>query len=250
MIRHAPFGVKRSGEFSNMRGMPRAVKEVTIHETTTNGGNHLDTLLAHYARGALSPPLHVLVESHLALRPESRPFVGAMESVVASAITEEEPVAIANRDERLAAIFHMDDAEPQPRPEQAASVSSDIPHALGRYLGCELNELQWRSLLPGVKECRIADNEQGEATLYWIKGGRKIPSHTHEGSEYTLVLKGAFSDVNGRYERGDIAIADMDVDHCPVADPGEDCFCFAVTDAPLKLTGPIGRIVQRFFVKQ
>jgi putative transcriptional regulator len=216
-----------------------------------NGENHLDTLLAHYARGALSAPLHALVASHLVIRPESRLFVGAMESVVASAIVEEEPAPIQNRDERLAAIFAIDkqSAEPAAAPVPTAAIEGDVPQPLARYLGCSLDEVPWRTLLPGVKEYRVEDNEHGEATLYWIKAGRTMPSHTHEGSEYTLVLKGAFSDLNGHYARGDIAIADMDVDHRPVADPGEDCFCFAVTDAPLKLTGPIGRIVQRFFAK-
>ena len=51
----------------------------------------------------------------------------------------------------------------------------------------------------------------------------------------------------GRYARGDLAIADSALDHQPVADSGEDCICFAVTDAPLRLTGPVGRIVERLF---
>lgn len=220
-----------------------------MHHGGTFMETPLDTLLAHYARGALSAPLHVLVASHLELRPESRRFVGALEGVVASAIVEEDPVPIGDRDARLAAIFAADaDGDTQTRTAPSAD-PHDMPHPLARYLGQSLSDLSWRTLLPGVKEFRIEDNEQGEAVLYWIKGGRKMPFHTHEGSEYTLVLEGAFSDLNGHYGRGDIAIADADVDHRPIADPNADCFCFAVTDAPLKLTGPIGRIVQRFFVK-
>lgn len=236
----------------NARGTPRMVTDVTTRETNHHEETALDTLLAHYARGALSAPLHVLVASHLEIRPESRRFVGALEGVVASAIVEEDPVPIGDRDARLAAIFAAEEAgDTLARPRAAHSaISGDVPHPLARYLGQSLNDVPWRTLLPGVKEYRIEDNEEGEATLYWIKGGRKMPFHTHEGSEYTLVLKGAFSDLNGHYGRGDIAIADADVDHRPIADPDADCFCFAVTDAPLKLTGPIGRIVQRFFIKR
>ncbi|KPQ11235.1 MAG: putative transcriptional regulator [Saliniramus fredricksonii] len=227
------------------------VRDVTTQEINHHEETALDTLLAHYARGALSAPLHVLVASHLELRPESRRFVGALEGVVASAIVQEDPVHISDRDARLAAIFAAEaESETPVRARSAYSgISGDVPHPLARYLGQSLTEVPWRSLLPGVKEYRIEDNEEGEAVLYWIKGGRKMPFHTHEGSEYTLVLKGAFSDLNGHYGRGDIAIADADVDHRPIADPDADCFCFAVTDAPLKLTGPIGRIVQRFFIK-
>lgn len=213
----------------------------------------MDTLLASYARGALNTPLHILVESHLALRPESRRFVGALEAVVASEILRQDGGPVRDRDQRLAAIFASNDFGGEridarrPGDAAASNAAGAIPHALTRYLGGDIGDVKWRTLLPGVKEFRIEDNEDGEATLYWIRGGKKIPSHTHEGSEYTLVLRGAFSDVNGRYGRGDIAVADSDVDHCPVADPAADCFCFAVTDAPLRLTGPIGRIIQRFF---
>lgn len=207
----------------------------------------LDTLLANYARGSLSAPLHALVESHLVIRPEGRRFVSALEAASASQIERVEPVSMPDRDRRLAAIFaQADEPVRTPAPPRYAR-DAVVPYPLARYLGTSLAETPWRTLLPGVKEYRVSDNEDGEATLYWIRGGRKIPSHTHEGSEYTLVLKGAFSDIHGHYARGDIAIADMDVDHQPKADPDEDCFCFAVTDAPLRLTGPIGRIVQKIF---
>jgi putative transcriptional regulator len=82
--------------------------------------------------------------------------------------------------------------------------------------------------------------------LYRIRAGKKMPQHTHEGSEYTLVIRGAFSDVTGRYGRGDVAISDEDLDHTPIAEAGEECLCFAVMDAPLRLTGPIGRFLNRF----
>jgi putative transcriptional regulator len=59
--------------------------------------------------------------------------------------------------------------------------------------------------------------------------------------EMTLLLAGGFSDETGHYLRGDVALADPSVDHRPVADPGEDCLCLAVTDAPLRLTGRFGR---------
>ena len=53
--------------------------------------------------------------------------------------------------------------------------------------------------------------------------------------------------MTGHYARGDIALAEADLDHKPMTDAGEDCICFAVTDAPLHLTGPFGRLLDRFF---
>ena len=75
-----------------------------------------------------------------------------------------------------------------------------------------------------------------------VRAGKAVPQHTHEGNELTLVLEGSFHDELGRYARGDLAITDPTVEHRPVADEGQDCLCLAVTDARLRLTGPLGRL--------
>jgi len=59
------------------------------------------------------------------------------------------------------------------------------------------------------------------------------------------VITGAFNDPQGRYMRGDIAIADPSIDHSPEIERDADCICFAVTDAPLRLTSPVGRFVEK-----
>ena len=79
--------------------------------------------------------------------------------------------------------------------------------------GSSLDRVRWRTLLPGIKAFRIEEAGRGEAALYWIRPGRRMLAHTHEGCEYTLVLKGGFADSVGHYRRGDIAIADHEIDH-------------------------------------
>ena len=209
----------------------------------------LDALLAAYAAGSLSAPLHVLVAGHLALTPRSRTFVRSLEDLGASALEAERPVPVSDRDAMLSAIFAAAEP-PAPGPAPVAAGDAVLPDPIARYLGRGLDGIRWRTVLPGVKECKVEKTARGEAVLYWIKPGRKMPNHTHEGSEYTLVLKGGFTEVGGHFRRGDIAIADQDVDHRPVADLDEDCICFAVTDAPLRLTGPVGRVLQRLFGKK
>jgi putative transcriptional regulator len=206
----------------------------------------LDALLAGYASGTLSAPLHALVAGHLALAPRSRAFVRSLEATSGRNLDAIDPVPVTGRDEKLNAIFATSQEPDPPRVADAPAAGSVLPSPVIRYIGRDLPEIRWKTLLPGVKEYKIEESERGEAVLYWIKRGRKMPSHTHDGSEFTLVLQGAFRDENGHYRRGDIAIADQEVDHRPVADPDGDCICFAVTDAPLRLTGPVGRIIQRF----
>ena len=79
-----------------------------------------------------------------------------------------------------------------------------------------------------------------------VLAGAAMPNHSHNGTELTLVLKGAFQDADGYFARGDIEIADSDVQHIPVADIHEDCICLAVTDAPLRFEGLLPRILQKF----
>jgi putative transcriptional regulator len=150
---------------------------------------------------------------------------------------------VRDRDVKLASIF----GDEGPAVADAAPIRCPIvPAPLTTLLGKPVSDLQWRRRLPGIREFELKASGEGEAKLYWISPGRAMPSHTHDGSEVTLVLRGGFSDPTGHYRRGDIAIADSDLDHHPRADEDEDCICFAVIDAPLRLTGPVGRIVQRF----
>lgn len=203
-------------------------------------GRPIDALLADYAAGRLARPLHGLVAAHLAIKPENRNYVAALEAVQARAVDEIAPQPLSRRDAMLEKIFASEATRGSDLPDDV------IPPSLRALAGTGLSGLDWKSKLPGMKEFQIKDKSVGEAVFYWIKPGRQMPSHTHEGTEVTLVLKGGFSDTYGHYRRGDIAIADGEVDHQPRADEDEDCICFAVTDAPLRLTGPLGRMLRIF----
>ncbi|WP_020178327.1 ChrR family anti-sigma-E factor [Methylopila sp. M107] len=205
----------------------------------------MDALLAGYAAGALNPYLHALVESHLILSPENRDAVDALEAAVGDAIETIEPNVQnrAARDHVLAAIY-AGGWYGQARP---ASIDPDLPEPIARLVGAPLDSIRWRFAAPGVREHKLHDEGGLTVSLIRVKAGKRLPHHTHEGHEATLVLKGSFHDHSGRYGRGDVALADPSVDHRPIAGREEPCVCFVVTDAPLKLTGPIGRWIQSAF---
>ncbi len=215
---------------------------MTMHAAGLPHDRALDALLAGYASGALSAPLHALMAGHLAICPRNRAFVASLEEAHGTALERIDPVPLPGREGRLAEIM----AEGGSRPAAPAAPAGDpvLPAPIVRYLGLRIGDVPWRTLLPGVRQYKLRD-DAATATLFWIRPGRKMPHHTHDGSEITLVLRGGFQDCTGHYRRGDVAVADHEVDHRPVADPDDDCICFAVTDAPLRLTGPVGRVVQR-----
>ena len=216
---------------------------MTLHRPETLPARPIDTLLAGYAAGTLNAPLHALVGSHLAMSGTNRAFVAAMEELAGGSMDEAASAPIALHRSMLDAIV----IQPVSEPAAAPPVDDILPQPLRHLVGRGSSDIAWRFKLPGIREYRIAESEAGEAVLYWVKAGRRLPQHTHEGEEVTLLLQGGFTDPLGHYRRGDIAIADAELDHTPVADKDADCICFAVTDAPLQLTGPVMRLLRKVF---
>lgn len=208
-----------------------------------------DELLMEYAAGALAEPIAVLVATHMALCPQCRSRVETYEAV-GGAMFEDldgDPTDASMLENVLA---RLDDEEPEPvlpvRPQDPATVDVRVPNPLRSYLGGGLDDLKWKSR-GSLDEVRILPEYAGTTSrLFRIPAGAAMPQHTHDGTELTLVLTGGFTDRNGHYLRGDVAAADPTVDHRPIADAGEDCFCFAVNDAPLRLTGRFGRLLNPF----
>lgn len=204
----------------------------------------LEQALRGYASGALPPPLHALIGAHLELSCENRDFVAGLEKKHASlGIAHAAPCEMRQREDRLAAILEQ---EPLAREQCCRAPREGWPRALQHFLSAPPESLPFRTLLPGISECRLASEQNAEALLYRVRGGKKIPEHIHQGEEFTLVLSGALLDRGRRYGAGDVNIGDDSEAHAPVAEAGQDCICFVVLTGRLRLTGPIGRLFNRF----
>ena len=202
----------------------------------------LDSLLARYVAGTLPTPARVLVEAHLELKPKNRIKVRNLEAMAGLELMQTDPAELSDRDAMLAAVLTSE----APAPAIGAVNACDgrvFPKALYDFVGFDAADVPWRTRMPGFKEYDLGDIEGCHVNLFWIKPGRTVPAHTHEGSELSLVLDGAFSDALGHYGRGDISVADDSVDHRPSADTGRPCIGFAVMDAPLKLTGSFRQLI-------
>ena len=184
-------------------------------------GRRVAALLAAYTAGTLSEPFAVLAAAHLQMKADGR--------------ADAAPIRVDRRG--AGQISELD------------RLSALMPLALRSYVTRHVGALKWRTILPGIKECRIARNARGEASFLRCRPGAALPAHTHEGLEATLVLQGAFGDVTGHYALGDIEVADDTVDHRPVADRTAECIVFVVLEAPVKLTGPLGRLIQRIYTR-
>lgn len=207
---------------------------------TSAGGRAIDPLLAGYALGSLDPCMHALIEAHLILSHENRDMVRAIEAQAGAELDEAEgqPIGRHARDQVLGAIY-AGGWYGRPRPVR----DPDLPSPLLKLIGGPLDSVKWRFYGFGAQERTVYSDGAVTAQLFKVKPGRAFPSHTHDGIEATIVLRGSYRDATGRYARGDVAVADDAVDHRPIADPETGCVCFAVTEGRLKLTGPIGRLL-------
>lgn len=213
--------------------------------------HHLEpeTLMA-YAAGTLDETTSVLVATHMALCPDCRQTVRDQEAIGGTLIDVLEPAPLKDGAlDTVLSLLDAPDTEAAPKPTLAEHPETTrvVPHPLRDYIGGDLDGLSWKSRSRGIQEATVTIGDGTiRAALLRIRPGERIPAHTHDGVETTLVLKGAFSDETGRYARGDVAVATDELDHTPIADTDEECICFAVIDGSLKLTGPIGRVLNLF----
>ncbi|KIC08816.1 transcriptional regulator [Leisingera sp. ANG-M1] len=200
-----------------------------------------DAMIAAYAAGSLPHAFAMVVASHLSYCRDCQAALGAHQSA-GGALLE------AAHSEELspgmkASVMAILDKPPTPEP---------VYDAKGIYPGPVMQALKggaprWRTLGMGVKQNILYEGDGGSARLLYIPAGQAVPDHTHNGLELTLVLQGSFSDETGRFGVGDVEIGDEDLEHTPVADAGDPCICLAATDAPLRFSALMPRLLQPLF---
>jgi putative transcriptional regulator len=131
--------------------------------------------------------------------------------------------------------------------QQLANANQRLPRPLRRFVPDYYENLPWAGFSKSIQSYDLPfSDDQYTARFYKIAAGKELPQHTHKGNEFTLVMSGSFSDLSGDYHPGDFVLADTSTHHQPRAHEREDCICFAVTDAPLKMTGFFGRMLNPF----
>ena len=114
------------------------------------------------------------------------------------------------------------------------------------YLKCSSDSLNWRRLGSGLQICRLSEQDNIKMWLLKARPGTVLPQHTHEASELTLVLKGAYFCGEELFKAGDIEDADESVEHQPMVTGDDDCICLAVTEGSLQFKSIFARMAQRF----
>ena len=210
--------------------------------------NHPDTsTLVAYAAGAVNEAFSLVLAAHMESCDKCRAAVSQAEAV-GGGFMEHLPAAEMAH-EGMAHIWERIAAAPAVQPVSSPPQhNSGVPAVLSPYLPDGLQAVQWRTLVPGIRQHLLedVDSGQGSIRLLSIAPGTPIPHHTHLGSELTLVLQGSYSDETGYYRPGDLADVDSTVHHSPVVDSEDPCICLVATDQRLQFTGTLNRMLQPF----
>ena len=202
-------------------------------------------ILMSYAAGTTSPAVSLVVASHLTICSKCRDEVAKYEELGGHIVSNSD-IASVNPNS-INDIFKKIENTEDSREESVGNHNAfeEIPRVLQKYLpsGNTLTE-KWKKALTGFKyfDINIGD-DSAVAKMLAIPPSKKLPHHTHEGTEFTLVLQGGFSDENGNYDAGDVAIVDENHSHTPIADANEGCVCLVVFEGNLKFKGLLGPVL-------
>ena len=211
--------------------------------------HHLtDELLLAYAAGSMDEAWSLAVATHLALCPVCRAREAQFAALGGATLEDFAPTSLA--DDALEACFAAIDTGSAPAPESTPApgvYDNALPVPLSGYAVGGLERTRWQSIGGGVQQAILETGGSATARLLRIQPDSKLPHHGHRGTELTLVLEGSFHDNQNTFSRGDVEIADEEIDHAPVAGSDVPCVCLVVTDAPLLFRNLAPRLAQRFF---
>lgn len=204
-----------------------------------------DEWLLAYAAGTLNEGQSLLAACHLEFYPELMATVHSAEAI-GGALLHDLPDAEIS-DQALDAVLQRLDAPEPPAKASNPLPTDNIPSPLAGYIGGGFDRLHWRFLGPGLRHALLWKGPDGDkAWLLRGTGGQMIPEHGHAGEEWTLVLKGAYSACDQRFEAGDLEMADPSTHHAPTLDPAQECICLAYTSGRIRPKSPVVRMMQPF----
>ncbi len=212
--------------------------------------------LTDFSAGNLPLSEAICVAAHLEFCSKCRSHVQQLSDLGAQLMKQLEPQVAATDEAGFDQLMQRIDAgdtgmQMTPAPAVAARVSSANPQGLPRVVQKlaegGLQSLKWAQF---GKSLRIApikvDEKSRETAIYDIKAGGCMPEHEHRGEEITVLLKGSFSDADGKYVKGDFVVRHAGERHQPTATLDTDCICLVSLEQPVRPSSIWYRLMEPF----
>ena len=206
-------------------------------------------MLVEYSSGGLSPAMCVSISTHLHFCDDCRLQLTQLDEIGGS-LLEDVPEEALRGVTFESLLLQLEELQLEaPEAIETVSVATELkslPSMVQKLLPPE--GAKWSFLSPSLQVAKIPVGESKyELALHKIKAGGKTPSHDHRGLEVTVVVQGSFSDEDGVYNPGDFLVRQPGDVHKPIASQNELCICVSVVEAPIRLVGPISRVLNPFF---
>jgi putative transcriptional regulator len=203
--------------------------------------------LIEFSSGSCSSAMSIAISTHLHFCSLCRLQVNENEAT-AAVLFEQQAAASVDTDSfkrLMARIQTSPEAPVEAMPKKAKA--GRFPAVIEKLINGNIESLNWQKPVKNLRVSHLMKDESGLILgLHHMKSGGRVPHHTHRGNEISIVVEGGFSDEMGSYGPGDFIHLTGEHNHSPQADADGDCWLVSVVEAPVKLTGPLGWIVNPF----
>lgn len=207
-----------------------------------------DNMLVEHASGSLSWAISIGISAHMQLCPTCRARHDKL-CMLGGAYLDDTSAEPVEDDAFSRLMQRVQSPQPEPiRPKRSLSSKemqvNELPRVIQKLVP---DDLKWKKVTGALKTARlVTGQEQYEVAFHKITKGGKVVEHDHKGLEVTVVLEGSFSDESGVYTRGDFIVREPGQVHRPTATSDQDCLCLSVCEAPVAVTGWMGKVINPF----
>ena len=124
-----------------------------------------------YSTGQLEEGFSLAIATHISMCDQCRAELESLEAMGGAIFENLEPNEI-DIDAFAKTLALIDDA-----PEQVITkaVPTELPEPLADYVGCDLDDIDWRPIGMGVKQKILVNTEKVSARLLYIPAGTAVP---------------------------------------------------------------------------
>jgi len=201
-------------------------------------------MLVEFSAGSLDIAASICVSAHLHFCERCRAELVRLDEIGSHFLAQSDPVEV---DEQLFdhVMREIDRAESEPDKTQVDKTMQDFPSHIKKLATAAKNTPIWKRLSSSIDVAKLfTGQDRFEVALHRICAGGTAPKHDHKGTEYTVVLKGSFSDEHSVYTEGDFVVRNPGDIHQPMGAKNGECICLSALEAPIKLTNPLGFLLR------
>jgi len=210
--------------------------------------HHPDSaMLVDFSAGNLNTAPSICVSAHLHFCAKCRSELLRLDQVGSKLMSEAEPIEVGDLllDSVMAKIDQLPESAEDIVPRTSEMSDVHYPLLVNKLITASESTPTWRRMSASVDVAQFTTGQKEyEVALHKICSGGKTPRHDHGGREFTVVLKGSFSDEQAVYNEGDFLQREAGDVHQPMGAQNGECICLSALAAPIKLSNPFGFLMK------